>query len=1229
MSDILTQEQINAERHQQFLASVRARKGVGEIGIAGAIASQALSCVGGACGRYLPQGVDVAAAIKRANDVATYCGDQFQIEEKATGANRFRELLPDGIEAPKHTAMIIRHVLTSPREDRDKDVLKTEGAMVDPRMALLWQHAPMLPIGKLCTVLEQSKEVLRMATALLDLNDLTSDAVKLVEAGALRFSHGFRVFEYEQRKAVPGDMMPPGFEVLKYEIMEESLVSVPSNVDAIVEMYSKGALTSDPYRELAKRFYEVRPKSWAGIAFAEKEPEKAPENKATKASPVMRKLFDVANEWLEPANTEIEWAARFLGCGVKEVTLLHTHVGHVMRGGFFRSLEFALSGLKVADTRNMDKDGTERPPVHEQVQIKSSERATFLIEGIRFFLGDGFKLVCRTYETYSGQGFLFYAENAEKAQAVVNNAWEELERNNPLKGEAFSLTGGFIERKNIRWPDVFLDEPTEKALKRTTRIINEKAGAAANRGVILMGPPGCLHGDTLIYDPVDRTTSTVSEREQSRKPFHVWARSKGGDVVIAAVDMAWKYEPAEMLRFTFASGRQITVTKGHRFWDGESYVCAQQIAERHRESGACHLPSISESDLEAPTRDALHSWRKLQDSMGRCFEGSYPCGGQPQCEGESGQASLLLQGDVRLRSRASWPMDGQAGKDTNIDQRESGLRSTLGCSILTEPLTGCESPLHIAEEGGERDGGSCLIAERTLLRLRRSRRGLTTPRFSQLSSDLGSAWGLQCSVGWTHDYITQDEIVKVEDAGVHSYYDFHVPAYNNYWAEGCFHHNTGKTLSARVMMNETQCTFIWVSAKDFYRAGSFYAFSGALELARSLTPAIVLYEDVDNWITDYTVDLLKGELDGLVQTTGLTTILTTNFPDRLPAALIDRPGRFHDVLEIHLPTRDVRLRMLQKWAEGASLEAIAKMADDLDGYSGAHLYELCHFAKVLKDEDDCSIEDALVKAFDKVKEQRERINQSQLAGSNYHPGRRSKSWFGERDGSQIDEPILPAFDQGEQPDPHACACQKHSEKHAAGKAHNAAASELTLLVKLDDSMSMIGPMPGEGEAQDAFMARCQIDPTMMDEYPTESNRLAACKLLWGTGDGTDGKGAGEGGKPEGTKAGRVLSAKNLQTMQDVHDDLVEVCGMDKVPRPAMALCERSHKKLADVIESAGGSGEEEKATPAAELSPLKMAALALAGASPAEIVRIKEAADAYAAATETQNLIEQLEAMAR
>ena len=136
----------------------------------------------------------------------------------------------DGIELPKNTLMVFRHVLTTSREDRDGDILRTEGASVDPNMLLLWQHVHTLPIGKMLVVHDHTEEKLVLVSCIVDELDMAHDAAVMIDNGMGRFSHGFRALDYE-----PLEDKGMGFDIKEFEIMEESLVSVPSNVDADTE----------------------------------------------------------------------------------------------------------------------------------------------------------------------------------------------------------------------------------------------------------------------------------------------------------------------------------------------------------------------------------------------------------------------------------------------------------------------------------------------------------------------------------------------------------------------------------------------------------------------------------------------------------------------------------------------------------------------------------------------------------------------------------------------------------------------------------------------------------------------------------------------------------------------------------------------------------------------------------------------------------------------------------
>jgi hypothetical protein len=188
---------------------------------------------------------------------------------------------------------------------------------------------------------------------------------------------------------------------------------------------------------------------------------------------------------------------------------------------------------------------------------------------------------------------------------------------------------------------------------------------------------------------------------------------------------------------------------------------------------------------------------------------------------------------------------------------------------------------------------------------------------------------------------------------------------------------TGKTKTCRAFMNETNASLIWVSSKDLDRIGATRGLSLAFSVAREIAPAVILFEDIDGWIKGYGTDLLKTELDGLKQQNAVLTVLTSNHPEELPDALIDRPGRFHDVLEFDLPTKDLRSEMLIKWL-GDSMSEIDEtkfntIIAETEGMSGAHLKELVDFARVLSEEEQVAIDDAVIKSLVKLKKQRELI----------------------------------------------------------------------------------------------------------------------------------------------------------------------------------------------------------------------------------------------------------------
>lgn len=245
----------------ELLQALLAEKSWRGIGTAHAAVSGALACGLDVCKRYFSDIGDPAELLKRAGETLVYGNADLVVGKSFRGD--YGLALPQGVVAPKNTLMVFHPIITTTKRDRDDDILETAGAVVAQRCVLLWQHIATVPIGIRLVTLEHTDSKLQFASALLDLNDLTEDAAKLVEAEALGISHGFKSMRWSRLPGPdgrePGKGEHFGFRVHEFEIMEHSLVSVPSNTDAVITLYSRGNLRSDLAKHWAKTKFDARP----------------------------------------------------------------------------------------------------------------------------------------------------------------------------------------------------------------------------------------------------------------------------------------------------------------------------------------------------------------------------------------------------------------------------------------------------------------------------------------------------------------------------------------------------------------------------------------------------------------------------------------------------------------------------------------------------------------------------------------------------------------------------------------------------------------------------------------------------------------------------------------------------------------------------------------------------------------------------------------------------------
>jgi hypothetical protein len=251
---VLTQ----AER--MILQQVHTRKGGGRwgIGTADTYLREISQCLGGgACSRAFsmnsPAGWETA--LKAASQRLTYCDPGMVIEKSGGAATKSPAV-------PANALMVFDCVITSSKQDRDGDILDPEGAELDPYMPLLWQHIQTEPVGRLIRGLGVSNDRVRGRFAVID-TKLGEDVVKLIEFGALRISHGFRPIKYEpifaEKHVARNEESFEGYRVHKCEILEGSVVSVPSNTDAAIEGFHKSKFHHPAVKSWAKFLSDGRP----------------------------------------------------------------------------------------------------------------------------------------------------------------------------------------------------------------------------------------------------------------------------------------------------------------------------------------------------------------------------------------------------------------------------------------------------------------------------------------------------------------------------------------------------------------------------------------------------------------------------------------------------------------------------------------------------------------------------------------------------------------------------------------------------------------------------------------------------------------------------------------------------------------------------------------------------------------------------------------------------------
>jgi SpoVK/Ycf46/Vps4 family AAA+-type ATPase len=156
----------------------------------------------------------------------------------------------------------------------------------------------------------------------------------------------------------------------------------------------------------------------------------------------------------------------------------------------------------------------------------------------------------------------------------------------------------------------------------------------------------------------------------------------------------------------------------------------------------------------------------------------------------------------------------------------------------------------------------------------------------------------------------------------------------------------GKTMAVRGLAKHLGLPCLYV--QSFVAQGSTEQASmeAVFARARRAAPCLMVLEDLDSLVTPGARSFFLNELDGFAANEGLITIASTNHPDRLDPAIVDRPSRFDRKYHFDPPAELERRAYAATWnarlPEGLSLDetALDGVAATTADFSFAYLKEL-------------------------------------------------------------------------------------------------------------------------------------------------------------------------------------------------------------------------------------------------------------------------------------------------
>jgi hypothetical protein len=159
----------------------------------------------------------------------------------------------------------------------------------------------------------------------------------------------------------------------------------------------------------------------------------------------------------------------------------------------------------------------------------------------------------------------------------------------------------------------------------------------------------------------------------------------------------------------------------------------------------------------------------------------------------------------------------------------------------------------------------------------------------------------------------------------------------------------GKSMTLDAIISQTACTAIFATTESLHNN-----IEGLFKLAQKYAPTVLVLEDIDALLISGQRDehrsgvgmsALLNALDGIENNEGVITIATTNHPEHLDWALVNRPGRFDIRIDYAFPSREELRQILSLRLKSCNIEKNVNVDVLCDmfpriGFTGSHIHDL-------------------------------------------------------------------------------------------------------------------------------------------------------------------------------------------------------------------------------------------------------------------------------------------------